>query len=163
VPGLGDKFLEIPDEALPGRILEVLRAQGIDPEAAGLNEEMLELLRDTRVPAEPSGPVKQAVQPQIRRQGLQRRLAEQSRTLALKICTSVGLAPTGCKFALRSGTGAKNDLVAVITWVSRAVNEHLGIPANSRRELSLEQLEAALPLLESIGDEVEAAIKKKLD
>jgi hypothetical protein len=44
---LGDKFLEISDEALPGRILEALRAQGIDPAAAGLNEEMLELLRDT--------------------------------------------------------------------------------------------------------------------
>jgi hypothetical protein len=114
------------------------------------------------VPAEPAGPVKQAVQPQIRRQGLQRRLAEQARTLAMKICTSVGLAPTGCKFALRSRTGAPDDLRAVIITVQRAINEHLGIPKNARLELSLEQLEAVLPALDSIGDEVEAAIKKKL-
>jgi hypothetical protein len=159
---LGDQFLEISDDALPSRILETLRAQGIDPAAAGLSQEMLELLRDTRTPAEPAGPVKQAVQPQVRRQGLQRRLNEQSRTLAMKICNSTRLAPTGCKFALRSGTGAGNDLTAVIITVQRAVNDYLGIPKNSRRDLSVEQLETVLPVLDTIGDTVQAEIAEKL-
>lgn len=83
---LHDKFLEIPEDSRPARALEVLRSQGIDPASLGLNEDMIALLRDNRAPDEPTEPVAQPVQPQVRRQGLQRRLDEQERTLAMRIC-----------------------------------------------------------------------------
>jgi hypothetical protein len=159
---LGDKFLHIPDESLPDRVLEVLQAQGIDPATVGLNREMLALLRDTRTVTEPVGPVQQPVQPQARRQGLQRRLDEQERTLAMRICTAAGLYPTGCKFALRSGTGAPNDFQAVIMTVHRAVNSFLEIPPGSRRDLTTPELETVLPELDAIGDSVQIHVTAKV-
>jgi DNA repair protein RadD len=159
---LGDAFLDIPEESLPDRVLEVLRAQGIDPAALGLNREMLGLLRDTRVLAEPTGPVAQPVQPQARRQGLQRRLNEQERTLAMRICTAARLNPVGGKFAARSGTGAATDLQAVIIMVKRAVNTFLEIPPGTRRDLTTPELETVLPELDAIGDAVQAHVAEKV-
>ena len=159
---LGDQFLDIPDEYLPDRVLDALRTQGIDPAAVGLNREMLALLRDTRMPTEPTGPVAQPVQPQARRQGLQRRLVEQSRTMAMSICKAATLSPVGMKLAARSGTGATNDFQAVIMMVNRAVNSHLGIPTRSRRELTTPELESVLPQLDAIGDAVQADIMEKV-
>jgi superfamily II DNA or RNA helicase len=159
---LGDKFLDIPDDDLPDRILDALRAQGIDPAAAGLDHATLAVLRDTRIPAEPTGPVAQPVQPQARRQRLQRRLDEQERSMAMRICQAAGLSPAGGKFAARSGTGATNDLQAAIMTVHRAVNAFLGIPPATRRELSIDELETVLPELDNIGDEVQADILKKV-
>lgn len=159
---LGDAYLEISDENLPGRVLEVLRSQGIDPAAVGLNQEMLELLRDTRLTDGPTAPVAQPVQPQARRQRLQKRLDEQSRTLAMRICQALGLNPVGRKFALRSRTGAGTDLQAVIVVVHRAVNDFLGIAPGNRRELNTAELERVLPELDAIGDAVEAEIATKV-
>lgn len=159
---LSDQFLDIPDESLPDRVLDALRAQGIDPAAAGLDREMLALLRDTRMPAEPTGPVVQPVQPQARRQGLQLRLSEQSRTMAMRICRTAGLSPAGGKLAAKSGTGAANDFQAVIMMVGRAVNTHLGIPAGNRRELTTPELETVLPQLDAIGDAVQADVLAKV-
>ena len=60
---LGERFLEISGADRPDRVLDALRAQGIDPAAAGLDRDILGALRDTR-PQEPIGPVAQPVQPQ---------------------------------------------------------------------------------------------------
>lgn len=159
---LGDTYLKVRDENLPGRVMEVLRAQGLDPSTVGLNQQMLELLRDTRPDDGPSAPVAQPVQPQARRMRMQRRLNEQERILAMRICQAVGLNPTGCKFAKRSGTGAPTDLQAAIVVVHRAVNKFLDIPAGARRELTTPELERVLPELDTIGDTVQAEIAKKV-
>lgn len=159
---LGEGFLEIPDSDLPQRILEVLKAQGIDPAAAGLDPEILRALRDTRVPVGPTGPVAQPVQPQARRQAQRHRLDEMSRVLAFRICKAAQLAPGGRKLAAKGGTGAKTDLQAVIILVSRAVNVHLGKPPASRRDLSMEELQSALDALEAIGDTVQADVLKRI-
>lgn len=159
---LGDKFLEIPEDDRPARALEVLRSQGIDPASLGLNEEMLALLRDNRAPDEPTGPVEQPVQPQLRRQGLQRRLDEQERTLAMRICQALGLNPAGRKFAPRSGTGASGDFEAMIITVHRAVNTFLGIPRGTRRDLTTPELETVLAELDNIGDAVQDDVATKV-
>lgn len=159
---LGDKFLEIPEEDRPARALEALRSQGIDPASLGLNEEMLALLRDNRAPDEPTGPVEQPVQPQLRRQGLQRRLDEQERTLAMRICQALSLNPNGRKFAPRSGTGASGDYQAMIITVHRAVNTFLGRPPGARRELTTPELETVLPELDNIGDAVQDDVATKV-
>lgn len=159
---LGDTFLEVTEDAMPDRILETLRAQGIDPAAAGLDREILAALVATRAGSEPARPVKQPVQPQAHRQALKARLNEQSRVLAYKICIAAGLSPNGAKLASKGGTRAANDLQAVIVLVHTAVNDHLGISARSRRELTATELESALSALESIGDAVQADIADRL-
>lgn len=159
---LGEKFLEIADDDLPDRVLEVLRAQGIDPAAAGLSREVLDALRDSRAPAEPAGPVAQPVQPQARRQSRRARLNEQERAIAIRVCTAAGLSPAGKKLAATGVGGAANDHIAVIILVKQAVNRSLGRPPNSRREFSTEELEQALDGLEAIADEVQADVIRRV-
>ena len=159
---LGDTFLELTEDAMPDRILETLRAQGIDPAAAGLDREILAALVATRAGSEPARPVKQPVQPQAHRQARKARLNEQSRALAYKICIAGGLSPNGAKLASKGGTRAANDLQAVIVLVHKAVNDHLGISARNRRELTAAELESALSALESVGDAVQADIADRL-
>lgn len=159
---LGEAYLEIPDSDLPQRIMEVLKAQGIDPAAAGLDPEILRVLQDTRLPAGPTGPVAQPVQPQARRQAQKNRLNEMSRVLAYRICQAAQLSPAGRKLAAKGGTGAQTDLQAVIILVARAVNVHLGKPPGSRRDLSTDEIESALDALEAIGDSVQADVLKRI-
>ena len=80
----------------------------------------------------------------------------------MRICQAVGLNPAGCKLALRSGTGASTDLQAAIVIVKRAVNEFLGRPPGTRRELTMPELERVLPELDAIGDAVQAEIATKV-
>jgi len=159
---LGEKFLEIADDDLPDRVLDVLRAQGIDPAAAGLSREVLDALRDARTSAEPSGPVAQPVQPQARRQSRRARLNDQEKAIAIRVCTAAGLSPAGRKLAATGVGGATNDLMAVIILTKQAVNRSLGRPANSRRDFSTEELEKALAALESIADEVQADVLRRV-
>lgn len=118
------------------------------------------LLQQTRTEPEPTGPVEQPVQPQARRQAQRRRLTEQSKTLAMRICTATGLSPVGRRIAAQ--LGAPHDLAAVIALVNREVNVFLGIPARARRDLDIEQIESAQANLETIGDAVEADVKKRI-
>lgn len=159
---LGEKFLEIADDDLPDRVLDVLRAQGIDPAAAGLSREVLDALRDARTSAEPTGPVAQPVQPQARRQSRRARLNDQEKAIAIRVCTAAGLSPAGRKLAATGVGGATNDLMAVIILMKQAVNRSLGRPANSRRDFSTEELEKALAALESIADEVQADVLRRV-
>ena len=158
---LGERFLDIADDDLPDRVLDALRAQGIDPAAAGLDRDILGALRDTRTP-EPAGPVAQPVQPQAHRQACKARLNEQSRVLAARVCAATGLSPAGRKLAATGVGDAANDLAAVIILVNQAVNTFLGIPARSRREPSSEELERALGELEAIGDSVQAEVTRRV-
>lgn len=159
---LGDQFLEITDDVLPERVLAALRAQGIDPGAAGLSEEILRALVASKVPQEPTKPVAQPVRPQARRQSKRARLNEQARVLAVRVCQEVGLSPGGKRLAVAAGVRANSDLQAVIQFVHTAVNEHLGISSRSRRDLTLVEIEKALGALEAIGDLVRDDIKERL-
>jgi hypothetical protein len=157
---LGDTFLEVSDESLPDRVLETLRAQGIDPAAAGLSRDILTALIESRVVAEPTGPKAQPVQPQARRKALRSRLEESSRVVAMRICHATGLSPAGRKISIK--LGAPNDLAAVIRLMHDGVNRFLGIPAKARRDLTTEQIESALDNLESIADEVEDNVRERI-
>ncbi len=159
---LGERFLDVDDDDLPDRVLEILRAQGIDPAAAGLDRDILGALRDTRIREEPAGPVTQPVQPQAHRLARKNRLNEQSRVLAARICRAAGLSPAGRKLAAKGVGGATTDLAAVIILMSQAVNAFLGIPAGRRRDPSGEELERALNELEAIGDAVQADVIRRV-
>lgn len=157
---LGDTFLDVSDESLPDRVLETLRAQGIDPAAAGLSRDILTALIESRVVAEPTGPKAQPVQPQARRKALRSRLEESSRVIAMRVCQTTGLSPAGRKISIK--LGAPNDLAAVIRLMHDGVNRFLGIPAKARRDLTAEQVQSALDNLESIADEVEDNVRERI-
>jgi superfamily II DNA or RNA helicase len=158
---LGDTFLDVSEESMPDRVLDTLRAQGIDPAAAGLNREILEVLIQTRQSSEPTGPRTQPVQPQARRKAQKARLNEQERTIAMRICQATGLSPVGRKISTK--LGASNDLTAAIQLMKAEVNRFLGIPPRSRRDLSIQQIESALTNLETIADTVEADVRGRIN
>lgn len=159
---LGEKYLDIPNNDLSDRVLDVLRAQGIDPLAAGLSREVLDALRSSLIPTEPAGPVAQPVQPQARRQARRARLDEQVKAIAIRVCTAAGLSPGGKKLAAKGVGGAATDLAAVIILMNQAVKRFLDNPAGSRRELSTEELESVTAALETIADEVQADVIKRV-
>lgn len=158
---LGEKYLDIPDNDLSDRVLDVLRAQGIDPLAAGLSREVLEALRSSLTPTEPAGPVAQPVQPQARRQARRARLDEQVKATAIRVCNAAGLSPGGRKLAAKGVGGAATDLAAVIILMNQAVRRFIG-NSTGRRELSTEELENVTAALETIADEVQADIIKRV-
>lgn len=158
---LGEKYLDIPDNDLSDRVLDVLRAQGIDPLAAGLSREVLDALRSSLTPTEPAGPVAQPVQPQARRQARRARLDEQVKATAIRVCTAAGLSPSGKKLAAKGVGGAATDLAAVIILMNQAVKRFLNNPTG-RRELSTKELENVTAALETIADEVQAYVIKRV-
>lgn len=157
---LNEQFLDVDEGDLPDRVLEGLRAQGINPAAAGLDRAVLEGLIQGRGPVEPTGPREQPVQPQAHRQAQRARLDESSRALAMRICNVTGLSPAGRKISVK--LGASNDLTAVIRLMHTEVNRHLNIEANARRDLTITEIERALSDIEAIGDRVQQAVLERL-
>jgi hypothetical protein len=161
---LGDTYLDVEDQDdLIERALDAMRIQGVDPSALGLNRDVLRALVTARRATAPAGPVQQPVQPQARRQERRRRLNESSRTVAARICQALNQRPGGRRIAALGGTGAPDNLGAVIIMMNRAVNRFLGIPVESRDELSADQLERTLAALDIIGDQVESQIRERLN
>ncbi len=66
------------------------------------------------------------------------------------------------RIATLGGTGAVNNLAAVIVLMNRSVNEALDIDSGSRRELTTEELEHAESRLEDFADAVEARLREQL-
>ncbi len=93
---------------------------------------------------------------------LRRRLDEQIRSASGRICEALGHRPNGRRIAALGGTGAQNDLGAVIVLMNRAVNEHIGIDSNERREQSTEALEQAIGALDAVADDVQADLEERL-
>ena len=102
------------------------------------------------------------VQPQAHRQMLRRRLDEQIRSASGRICQALGHRPNGRRIASLGGTGAQNNLGAVIVLMNRAVNRRIGIESNERRDQSTEALEQAIDVIDTVADEVQANLEERL-
>lgn len=159
---LTEEFLDVPDEQLPDRILDAVRAQGIDPNAAGLDRDIILALMQERRAGRPDSPIAQLVLPQARRKARRALLRETTNTVAKRICDAVGLHAGGRRLAARGCAGASTDLDAAIRLLGRAVNEHVGRPANTRRDWTTEEIDNALADIEQIADGVEADIRTRL-
>jgi hypothetical protein len=94
---------------------------------------------------------------------LRRRLDEQIRSASGRICEALGHRASGRRIAALGGTGAQNNLGAVIVLMNRAVNAHIGIDSNERREQNTEALEQAIDSLEAIADQVQEDLAARLD
>lgn len=160
---VSDTFLDPADDAYIDHAIASLRDQGVDLEALGLTREDLQRrLVQTRVTREAPEPTRIPVQPQAHRQMLRSRLNEQIRSAAGRICEALGQRPTGRQIAALGGTGAANNLGAVIVLMNRAVNEHIGIGSNERRDQDTGALERAISVLDDVADLVQADLAGRL-
>lgn len=161
---ISDLFLDdADDDAVIDNAIEVLREQGLDLEVLGLPRDDLRR-RMARARSGPEGPERLLVQPQARRQAQRQRLGERVRSEASTVCSALGQPISGRRLALAAaGTGAANNLAAVIVLLNRRVNALLGIEANQREELSIDQIEHAMASLAALADEVKADLARELD
>jgi len=160
---LSDPFLDPADDAYIDHAIAALRDQGVDLETLGLTREDLQRrLVQARAERLAPEPTRLPVQPQAHRQMLRRRLDEQIRSASGRVCEALGHRPNGRRIAALGGTGAQNNLGAVIVLMNRAVNAHVGIDSNERREQSTEALEQAIDLIDTTADEVQADLEERL-
>jgi DNA repair protein RadD len=160
---LSDSFLDASDDALIDNAVTVLRDQGLDLEALGLTREDLQrrfAAARERLSPEPERLI---VQPQEHRKALRQRLREQTQSAANRIIEALGERPAGRRIALLGGTGAANNLGAVIALMHHAVNEHLGIESEDRLNQSTEALERGIADLDAVADRVEADLRERLN
>jgi DNA repair protein RadD len=161
---VSDPYFDQTDDAAIDNLMSVMREQGIDPEVLGLDRE--ELRRRILISREQEGAPETLeelpVQPQRRRKILRQQLDEQTRAAAGRICEALGEAPGGVRIANLGGVPGQNNLGAAIARMHRAVNTKLGIESGKRRDLTLEEIEATLPQLDEIADEVEAELQERL-
>ena len=162
---VSDPYFDQTDDAAIDNLMSVMREQGIDPEVLGLDRD--ELRRRILVARERDGAPKQLeelpVQPQRRRKILRQQLDEQTRAAAGRICEALDEAPSGVRIANLGGAPGQNNLGATITRMHRAVNARLGIESGQRRELTLQEIESALPQLDGIADEVQVDLQERLN
>lgn len=132
---LSDPFLDPADDAYIDHAIAALREQGVDLETLGLTRDDLQRrLVQARAERQTPEPTRLPVQPQAHRQMLRRRLDEQIRSASGRVCDALGHRPNARRIAALGGTGAQNNLGAVIVLMNRAVNTHIGIDSNERRE-----------------------------
>ncbi len=160
---LADSFLDPSDDALIDNAMTVLREQGLDLEALGLTREDLQRRFAAARERQSPEPERLIVQPQEHRKALRQRLREQTQSAANRIIEALGERPAGRRIALLGGTGAANNLGAVIALMHRAVNEHLGIESQERLNQSTEALERGIADLDAVADSVEADLRERLD
>jgi DNA repair protein RadD len=160
---LSDPFLDPTDDAYIDHAIAALREQGVDLETLGLTREDLQRrLVEARQDRQAPEPARLPVQPQAHRQMLRRRLDEQIRSASGRVCEALGHRPNGRRIAALGGTGAQNNLGAVIVLMNRAVNAHIGIDSNERREQSTEALEQAIDAIDTVADTVQAELAERL-
>lgn len=159
---LTEEFLDVPLDELPDRVIDALRAQGIDPDAVGIDRDIVIALMDDRRNDQPIRPIAQVVQPQARRKAQRVLLAQRIASVAKRICDATGLALGGKKLVARGGTGARTDLDAAIRLMNIAVDDHVNRPTASRGDWDIQELEDAMNHLDDIGDRVEADIRTRI-
>lgn len=161
---ISDAFIDPADDALIDNAINSLREQGLDLVALGLDhEELRRRLLEAKKSSGPEAPVRQPVQPQARRQVLRARLNEQTKSAAARILQALDQPLAGRRVAVKSGTGAANDLAAVIALLHREVNSLLGIGPKERRDLSIEELERAIGELDSLADRLQERLRVQLE
>jgi superfamily II DNA or RNA helicase len=160
---LSDPYLDPNDDTLIDNALNVLREQGVDLEAIGLTREELQRRFVQAKRRTPDTPERLPVQPQAHRQMLRTRLNEQVKSAASHLCEALGQRAGGRRIALLGGTGASNNLAAVIVLLNRAVRAQFAIENSARRDQNIEALESAIAGLDEIADQVEADLRQRLD
>ncbi|WP_432430673.1 DEAD/DEAH box helicase [Salinilacustrithrix flava] len=161
---ISDLFLDdADDDAVIDNAMETSREQGLDLELLGITrDDLRRRFAEARARSGPVGPERLPVQPQAHRKVQRQRLDEQVKSQASTVCSTLGEAASGRRIALLGGTGATNNLGAVIVLLNRRVSTHPAVDGTDRAELSLDQIEAARAALPELAQEVAAELAGRL-
>lgn len=160
---ISKSFLDPDDDRVLKELLDRDIGGGLHLRDVVSKEALRATLREKQLDAADGAPVGGPVQPQDRRVQARKRLVERSNAVAARVLQDLKLTVVGREVgrAVREVAGRDNRSAA-IELMHKYVNDRLGIDKKQRATISLEQAESALAALDSIGDEVVAAIKKGL-
>ncbi|MBI2692599.1 MAG: hypothetical protein HYX29_11725 [Solirubrobacterales bacterium] len=160
---LSDDYIDESDDALIDNVINVAREQGLDLEALGISrEELQQRVAAARARQTPE-PERLTVQPQEHREMLRERLRERTQSAANTVIEALGQRAGGRRIALLGGTGATNNLGAVIRLMHREMNKLHGFEPGARGEESSEALQNAVNDIDLVADRVEAKLREELD
>lgn len=103
-------------------------------------------------------------QPQARRVQARKRLSERTGSVTARILKDLKLSPGGREVGKWNKTVAGRDNRAAVTsLLNKAINDHLGINAGSRKSPDADDIEDAVAALDMLGDRVRDSLKGKSD
>ena len=154
-------FIDITDEAVLDQLIATIyKTTGINPEILGLSRENLRKKLLNAKKKNDIVPEKIIVTPQRQRQQARKRLDEKAKSLANKVLNAVGLTVTAPQLVKHFPTlGAVNNFSIAIQLLNKKIEESVKV---SRKDLEIEQIEAAYKQLDEIGDEVQKTLEEKL-
>lgn len=158
---ISQSFLDPDDDRVLRELLDRDIGGGIHVRDLIDKEALRATLKQKQMDGADGAPLTMPVQPQAKRVQARKRLAERSSSVAARVLQDLGLSAVGREVsrAVKEVAGRPNR-AASIELVHKYVNDHLGIDKKQRDTISLEQAQRALAALDSIGDDVVAAIKK---
>ncbi len=160
-----DDFLDLNDQgAIDEAIHQIGQLLGVSAEDLGLTrEELIGRLLAARQRAELK-PQQIPVQPQEARKERRRRLNEETRSVAGRIIQALNLAPQAPNLVpLFPQFASRNNIGVIIRLMHHYVNERMGFESGIKGELSIDQLDAAINILDDIGDQVQEEIFTRLN
>ncbi|MDR4483189.1 MAG: DEAD/DEAH box helicase family protein [Nitrospirales bacterium] len=159
---ISKSFLDLNDNRVLDEFLRKELAGGIKVGDLFSREELKEKLRVRQQKQETEQPTCLPVQPQRRRVQARKRLNERTKAVANRVLEDLGISGAGREVgkAIKSVRGQANR-AAMIELMNRRVNEHLKINSGERSQISADQAENALAVLDILGDKVRDEIRKK--
>lgn len=154
-------FLDPDDDRVLDEILTKEIAPGI---AVGsmIDRETLRAQMKQQLAARAEQPAEIPVSPQRRRQTMRKRLDERTKAVAARVLQDLDLSRNGREVARALGKGPDANVKVLIRVLGAEVNEYLGIPRGTRKEMSREQAEDAYGELDNLGDAARDRIRKAI-
>jgi DNA repair protein RadD len=151
------------DDAMITEFMDTIRSKGFDPIEFGLTEDMVRTRLQLSAAQKQEVPAFSApVQPQRRKEGLRKRIAQDARSIADVVINRLDLRHGGHDLVAKyPGRGANNATI-LITLAQKAQNEVMGIASGEREAASIEQFESAIDACADIADRLTATTKAKL-
>ena len=161
---ISESFLDPNDDRVLKELLDREVAAGIRLGDLISKENLRTTLKQKQMDAESGPQTAVPIQPQARRVQARKRLVERSKAVAARVLQDLKLSPVGREVGRAvKEVAARDNRSASIELIHRHVNDFLGIDKNQRNSISSEQAERAFSALDSIGDNVVAAITKGMN
>ena len=154
-------FLDPDDDRVLDEILTKEIAPGITV-GSMIDRETLRMQMKQQLAARAEQPAEIPVSPQRRRQTMRKRLDERTKAVAARVLQDLDLSRNGREVARALGKGPDANVKVLIRVLGAEVNEYLGIPRGTRKEMSREQAEDAYGELDNMGDAARDRIRKAI-
>jgi DNA repair protein RadD len=155
-------FLDPEDDRVLDELLARPLASGITVGDVVDREALRSRLRE-RAATIADRPVVIPVTPQRRRRTARKRLSERTGSVAARVLTDLGLSRAGRDVAKAVGGAPAANVQAVTRLLNAGINDSVGVPSGSRKQLSADQAEQALARLDELGDAVRDRVRQTME